>query len=554
MNEAGQYVEYIIARELYGNLLSLATRPLSKGNDIALRDAKSSIEACIDKLSARHTVMLSNKKIEMIKNMLEMSDFIPLQSIAGTIVSSLHRMLKSHHSELNYWPVLNGKCPVGYNELERLVVTVGPTIGLGDEFILAKALIRRSNQCNILLYVETKRIDLWNCIDRRIQHLGEPPLSSVKYFNTLSVNELRKTGYVYADFLKSDPAEIPPLMGQNLAFCGRWIFGDASGLLADTSLNRIFSFRYPKDMPLSRNMQCDWLAGRFCRRDGIKGESSGISVPTVKTETKKSKTILLQTLTSKPQLIFSPQFYLRCFSALRRITDEKFSVIILPGPTERSRLLTDAVFDTMTKGLHGCSIERKQSKSLADVLSAVRNSDLLFGPDTFTSHIAAVYGIPQVTIHLPEHHAWRNPATKSFYLKLETNIDNLDVAAARRIAFILGIDKLSSDSWLHNQSELWKNGLQRLGEIIRQHTYGNQRYDLREAENIIQQFNDIFEDHQSIMRKSIGIHAGDLEDRYSRVNCNVDFRQDSYEGLLNNLSLWFNNAGCTDLSGVLFCL
>jgi len=547
------YSEFFISLELYGHLLSLATRPLSEGNDIAVKEAKNAINACIDQLSLGDYLIISDKQIEMIKNLLAISDVIPLQNIARTVISSLHQILKFQKQESSHWPVLYKTNFKKNDNLQKIVISIGPTIGLGDEFILAKALTRRAKQCNISIHVETRRFELWNCFDCHVQYIGKPPTATFDYLNSLSSEELRKTGYIYADFLTSDPTDIPLYMPEHLAFSGRWIFGNASGIFVDPRIKRVFSFRYPQDMPLSRKMQCDWMAGKFCINVYPEASKSTSGNLNVVINHGKEKNILLQVLTSKPQLIFNSDFYLQCFNDLQNLTGKKFIVTVLAGPTERSRKITNSVYNTLRTSLPTSRVVKLQPANLSGVLETVKNADLLFGPDTFTSHIAAMFGVPQVTIHLPEHHAWINSASQGFFLSLNGQKQDLAAAAVRRIAFLLGRYQRLSDSPMFELSQSWKRNFRQLGTIIRQYMYGISTVDPNEISRVVMQISLILKRSEWIMEKSLGIKHSYIEEQYSKLNLDVHFSKEE-SGSIQKIACWYHNLGSTDLSGVLFCL
>lgn len=547
------YSEFFISVELYGHLLSLATRPLSKGNDIAVKEAESAINACIDKLSLGDYLIISDKQVEMMKNLLAISDIIPLQNIARTVISSLHQTLKLQKQGSSHWPVLYKTNFKKNDNLQKIVISIGPTIGLGDELILAKALTERAKQCNISIHVETRRFELWNCFDCHVQYIGKPPAATFDYLNSLPNEELRKTGYIYADFLTSDPTDIPLYMPEPLAFSGRWIFGDASGIFVDPGIKRVFSFRYPQDMPLSRKMQCDWMAGKFCINVYSRAPESTFGNISAVINHGKEKNILLQVLTSKPQLIFDPDFYLQCFNDLQNLADRKFIVTVLAGPTERSRRITDSVYNTLSTSLPTTRVVKLQPNNLSGVLETVKNADLLFGPDTFTSHIAAMFDVPQVTIHLPEHHAWINSASQGFFLGLNGQKQDLATAAVRRIAFLLARDQLPPDSPMFELSQSWKKNFRQLGAIIRQYMYGISTGDPNEISRLVMQISLILKRSEWIMEKSLGIKHGYTEEQHSKLNLDFDFSREE-SGSIKKIACWYHNLGSTDLSGVLFCL
>ncbi|MEJ2125658.1 MAG: hypothetical protein P8Y47_12880 [Alphaproteobacteria bacterium] len=52
--------DYMLSLALFGHLTSVATRPISQGNEIALHDARRAVTALIDQLEAgRHALIPS---------------------------------------------------------------------------------------------------------------------------------------------------------------------------------------------------------------------------------------------------------------------------------------------------------------------------------------------------------------------------------------------------------------------------------------------------------------------------------------------------------------
>jgi hypothetical protein len=74
---------------------------------------------------------------------------------------------------------------------------------------------------------------------------------------------------------------------------------------------------------------------------------------------------------------------------------------------------------------------------LAAIRRELAQAAVLFGPDTFTGHFAAMGNTPQVTLQLPEHRAWINPATPSFVVTVSRNPRDDVAAAAARLTFVL---------------------------------------------------------------------------------------------------------------------
>jgi hypothetical protein len=74
---------------------------------------------------------------------------------------------------------------------------------------------------------------------------------------------------------------------------------------------------------------------------------------------------------------------------------------------------------------------------LAAIRGELDRTSVLFGPDTFTGHLAAMSHIPQVTLQLPEHRAWINPATPTFIVPVAPNCSGTAAMAAAHLVFVL---------------------------------------------------------------------------------------------------------------------
>src|SRR5690606_31459563 len=137
------------------------------------------------------------------------SDVVPLQLAANSVVRCVHHYLKNFPSRASRWPSLHLTPYRSGTQLLQLVVSVGPTIGLGDEFILARSLLERAADVGAQIHVETRRFDLWNCLQGPVMPLGPPPFAGPRFINAMPPDVAARTGYIFADFLGSDPSELP---------------------------------------------------------------------------------------------------------------------------------------------------------------------------------------------------------------------------------------------------------------------------------------------------------------------------------------------------------
>lgn len=537
---------------LYGHLLSLSTRPMSEGNDIAIKDAVDEIQSCANHICKQGNNLIPVPIIEIIRNMLEMSDMIPVRNLAQVVTGSVSKILLGLDSECSAWPVAP---PHGYapqKDLERIVVSVGPTIGLGDELILAKALIEKAGSNNVAIHVETRRFALWNYHKIDVEHLGPPPSSIFHCLDKLSPASLQKTGYLYVDFLSSDPADIPNFKFESLAFTGRWIFGNATAKIAQFKSKTVYVFKYPNQMPGSRALQCDWISGSILDTDEITNFNN--TVKREKTARPRRKKILLQMLTSKPELILSPSFYQTCFSDVKKIIHDDFTVEIISGPTESTRKINQAVCDALAKVTTTGHVRLSGIRSLDRVVNAVKEADLLVGPDTFTAHIAAHLNTPQITFFLPQHHSWVNSACQGFYLPYRKNREEeLSRAIARRINFMLGFGLDRADDRLLEYSQLWTQALGQLYISVYNFLLNKRQKDpipliaeqMHHIEPIIDGAADIIK--QTLKNDVAGLKCPEKIGHLSSSEHMVDKN-------IKRVAHWYHYAGSCDLSGVLYSI
>ncbi len=541
--------EYHASLHLYGHLLSLSTRPLSIGNDIAVHDAVKEIESCMYCIRREGNCLVPASLLEIIKCTLDMAHSIPVRNLAQVVIGSLNKVLTSVNSDSNSWPVMINSGYVNAQGIERIVVSVGPTIGLGDELILAKALIEKVSHCNIPIHVETRRFALWNYHKYQVHFVGTPPSGLLAYLAKLDSESLYKTGYIYLDFLTSDPTPVPRFMLDSLAFSGRWVFGNATVQITDPRIKTIHTFEYPREMPLSRTMQCDWVAGRILS-EAKQSAIDDISTAEVKTPHSGKKCILLQVLTSKPELILPPEFYQTCFSEINMSLRDEFYVKVIAGPTDSARKINQSICDALTEVIQGERVELCRTESLDRVVTMVAEADLLVGPDTFTAHLAAHFNIPQITFFLPHHHAWVNSASRSFFLPYRGNTSaDLPRAIARRIAFTLELNKKQPDITLLQFAREWIQTFEQLHNCICMYLFDNQYNPIKiieeqicRIEPIVELANQII--GQTLKNDNLGINCPPKLDR-------ACFQEDLVEKNMRKIAHWYHNAGSSDLSGIL---
>lgn len=546
MIEKKLWREFHICRELYGSLVTLATRPISKGNDIALIEGKRFIKTLINDLEKSSRQILLDHHISLIQNMLALADSIPLQNMANSIVGSLHQLLARQVSDCDKFPIFYARKFYIEKDMERLVVSVGPTIGLGDEILLAKALVERACLGNITLYIETQRFDLWDWLNGQTVHIGKPPVSSIDYIDSLNKKDCEKTGYIYADFLTSDPSIVPYYVPKNIVFSGRWIFGNASGIIVNPKKRVVHRFRYPDSMPSTRNLECAWMAARFLPFKNKINPSPEKGAHNRNVNVKN--TILIQALTSKPSLILPASFYKRCFEELLRQTQKQIKVKILAGPTVTSQKITSSIYNSLIETLHPSQVTLLEPLNCAGVLHELNKADLLFGPDTFTGHSAAIKGISQVTICLPEHCAWMNPATPSFFIPMQYDLNQLAIIAATRIAFTLQGFEFNGNEIIKENAKTWRVFFLQIETYVKKYVY-NMEVDLAAANDNIKRICRIINESRHFVNNTVGSYQPNDYEAFLNFDFSV---YEDHDDAMCALAAWYHSLGTSDLSGLFF--
>jgi hypothetical protein len=465
MTRAPGWVEYGICREIFGIVQHVASRPLSKGHDGALHNARFQLRDACQQLDQIDRSILSPTLFALIRTLVQQPEQIPLEVIARTLVGSLGSLLSQ-----NVDPGTECPCcfvdPPGDLSLERLVVAVGPTIGLGDEVLAARALVERVRAfTGMSIHVSTHHFDLWKSLQGPVCPLPPPPLGAFGYLDSLSPAERQRTAFLYADFLNTDLSPYPYSGPSGIAYGGRWSMGAEECDFVDLTKNLRHCSRYPDGLPACRWLEARWMAGRV-----LPGRS--VATPPLKSPSaerrRPRKRIIVQTLTAKPRLTFPPEFYRRIFlRVIESIPDLELEII--PNPTSKGQALVMELLDALKDVVPSAVIPAPGATSLSEVFERLAGSDLLFGPDTFTSHWAAVLGLPQVTVSLPEHAAWRTIESPCLSVVADRPQAELVDPCARRIVALLQIDELLDEPRFVSGSLDWRRSVTQLERTVEQY-------------------------------------------------------------------------------------
>jgi hypothetical protein len=144
--------------------------------------------------------------------------------------------------------------------------------------------------------------------------------------------------------------------------------------------------------------------------------------------------ILIQVRTTKPELMLPSTFYGDVMTEVAK--DHALTVELLPAPDPSGQEIVERAALAISKNLKE-SVSTPPSTSLGGVFRQITSADVLLGPDTFSAHLAAVAGLPQVTISLPHHYAWVTLGAPCLPLYYAGPLSELTSRAARRVRAFL---------------------------------------------------------------------------------------------------------------------
>ncbi|MCA9773444.1 MAG: hypothetical protein KC466_13605 [Myxococcales bacterium] len=535
---------FLVTRELYGHLVTLAARPLSRGNEIAYDGARHAVADAVDRLAAMPAGVLPAEQVALMRALIEAADPGDFRLLASTFVRSVQQAIRADGEANDDWLVFHGRRHRPDPAIDSLAVSVGPTIGIGDELIAARSLARRAARCGVVLVVETRRPGLWALLEGKIELPGLPPLAMPAKLDALSADGRSRTGLVYLDFLESDPSFPPRHRPEGLAFTARWVMGNATGVIVPFGKRALHHLRIPEALGAGRGLECDWMAGRLMAGPGAPGTAVGRSArPEGATER-----VLLQVLTSKPALILPETLYARALFEARRLADRPFEVRVLSGTTEGERRITREAAEGLARALPRTEVRFLEPMTLAAVAREVARADVLVGPDTFTAHMAALAGTPQITVGLTEHGGWKSPGTAGFYLAPTGEPAELARAIARRVAFALQAERLGPNgAEARASAKAWRESYERLTEAIRDYLYEDRATDPR-AEGDLAWLMEILAHADAIL-------AGTLSSAplgpYARLGAARLADYEDFDDVVRALIGWHHEVGTSDLSAVL---
>jgi hypothetical protein len=460
------YSELLIARELYGHLLTLGMRPFSEGNDLAFTEAQQQIALLLAGLRDTPRTIFTDARLQLVETMLRQCDVIPIKEIAQTVVRPIRELFDVRWTDAGYvhlrdyamWPAL---------PLDRVIVSVGPTIGIGDEILMAHALLDRAARCGVAIEVESWRPSAWTALSARVRLLGAPPGATPLRLAELSDAERRRTMVLRGDFLPSDPSAVPWYLPHGLGGTARWTFGNANAIIVDAVNRTICHVDYPSGMPASRTLETRWVAARLLPSVSARTDAAPSPIEVRRRPTNGAgPTLLMQVLTSKPSLMLPPEFYAECLEYLRVALGFVPRIRLLLGPTPATQVICEAIAAAIRARVQGAEVALVGPFGFEDIGRELDAATALFGPDTFTGHLAAMRGVPQIMLQLAEHRPWVNPSTPTFAIAVGDNRRLAARHAADRLRFcVLAAGEQLSDaqrSWARQ----WCDSLHPVREYV----------------------------------------------------------------------------------------
>jgi hypothetical protein len=393
----------VLTRELYGILQSLNSRPFSKGHDGAVDQAKRQLRVLGAQLADVPRSLLTDSHVALVRLFIDSLADLPPEVVARTLAASFHEVLRGAED-----PVVEPPCSFVATvpetiEIEQIVVGVGSTIGLGDEFLLARALHERARELGrVKLSVSSHNIDLWTCQSDGVGRLAPPPFGAYAFIESLATETRARTAYLYFDFLVSDPSQEPYAGPSGVPYAGRWYMGAGEGEFVHVSAGMRYHVRYPDGLPQCRWLESQWAASRALPGRPLADDEEAWPGPSGE---RRGHRVVVQALTAKPGLTFPPAFYSDVFGqVLRKAPDLQLEII--PSPTTKGQAVAREIAAAIDSVQVPVRVTLPEPMSLYDVYGRLRKAAILFGPDTFSAHLAAQQGLAQVTISLPEHRPW----------------------------------------------------------------------------------------------------------------------------------------------------
>lgn len=545
------WMEYNWVRETYGILYSLANRPLSFGNQIAVVKARKDIEAIMADMSLHEDcgVLLSPAATRVLTAVLgAIGEEAPMAvgwSLAGSVAAALELRFPYAPEPMSYMAAL------GPAEISSLVIQVGPAIGVGDELLVARALIERAASLGTVdLCVSSSRPQLWTWSPQVEPLQDRACLGALRYVEAMSAQERARAGYVYVDFIRA-PCEAAYVGPQGLSYAGYWDMGKARGRIFDRADGLTYTIRYPDGLPTNRWLECRWAAGRLLPRGS---EDRSPSPALCHIWPVDAGHLCVQTLTSKPSLMLPPDFYVDVITRITESTGVPREVRFLSSPVQEGQGLIDRAAELLSHRLRDVPVVIEAGGDLAHVSSVIGKSGLLIGPDTFTTHFGVLHGRPQIVITLPQHEAWVNTASPTVTVYQSGDIAQLveGVVSAGCAMLDQGDPGMAA---VDDQALAWATSLSELNNLVRRFLHDGDPRVVKDASAQVEALHDVLVRLHILARldQSVSAALAQVIDS-TKILSSLAFDPTPYgeeEDKARALTRWYHRIASSNLSGLL---
>jgi hypothetical protein len=541
MTDRAPWLEESICREVFGILQHIASRPLSKGHDGPVQQAKERLRDARDQLSGVRRQLLGDSHFAVLGTLIDQLDQIPPEVIARTLIGPLGNLLSRPRNGNGAYPCCFVAEPTAL-AVSRLVVAVGPTIGLGDEILAARALLERARRLpGVTLHVSTHHPELWTCQRGPVTAVLPPPGGAFTFIDALSAEERQATACLFVDFLRTDLSPSPYSGPPGIAWGGRWSMGARDCDLLDLRRGVRYRSHYADGLPDCRWLEARWMAGRIFPGRTVADDTAD---DPPRASSPRRRRVILQPLTAKPGLTFPPEFY---HDVIARVADavDDFDLQIVPNPTPKGQALIWELLDALTPVTPSVGVRTPAAVSLLDVFQRLSESDLLFGPDTFTAHMAALVGLPQVTISLPEHRAWRTIESPCLIVVADRPRQDLVAPCARSIVAFLTAPERAADPSIAARAREWRAAMDRIGRGVTAYLHDG-CVDTAGAGESIARVRELFEEMEPLLHDLLG------RDRQMPICEPLDLsRFDHPEDRVRALARWYHDVRLSATSAIL---
>ncbi len=534
---------HAVLRELYGLIQLFFFRDhLTVGNDIALIGAQSEFRELTEDFAS--TAMAAGAP--QLSSYLREISFSPITQLDQQYLSEpldmLHNALATHLPGSRHQPHYLEQVRIP-DSIEELVIAVGATIGVGDELLLAQAINERARSVNgVKLKVSSRQSSMWQRVGDVCEPIEDPPRGAIDYLDSLTEAERAKTGFLYLDFLESDPSSQPYVGPSGLAFAARWYmgsyYGDVSSL---TDLKRYF-LRYPEGLPESRWLECLWLTGQIFPT---------INKPTEQQTTKRAgngrRRLALQVLTAKQELMLPPDFYAAVFHQLEERLPDAVDIAIMMAPSPRSREIGRQIGNRLAQVIGNKRVIITEDLRIVQVIDFLGESDLLFGPDTFTNHAAALLNLPQVVMVRPEHLPWITPGMPTLIAEALRDPRDLAKRCADRLYVMLSLGDRDSPSGLTDAADRWHVNAVTLRDAVARYAINRELSDPEVLRPAVDEIIDLYKTHRHAVAGLLNTRFGDDLPEFCFARP-LDYRNPDER--VRAVARFYQSIGISDMNGV----